>query len=789
MPFFLLAFVSGAWLLQWQPALPGLAWAGLPLGLFAGAWLPTGGHASLKWLRRGMLAAAFLGAGFFWAAWLAQGRLADALPVAWEGRDLELSGVIASLPQERDYGVRFEFDVEEVATPGAQVPSRILLTWYHTQAADKTILAPVRAGERWRLKVRLKRPHGAANPHGFDYEAWLLERNLRATGYIRQEGPNQRLEKLAGGVAYRIHALRETIRDRFREALAGRPYAGVLIALAIGEQQAIPPDQWRVFTRTGVNHLMSISGLHVTMVASLAYLLLYWLWARSARLTLMLAARKAAAVAGAVAALGYALLAGFEVPAQRTVTMLLVVATALWLGRFSAPFHVLAIALAVVVAADPWAVLAPGFWLSFGAVAVMLYVSTGRIGQPSLAGGWWRAQWAVTLGLAPPLLVLFQQVSLVSPLANAVAIPVVSLVVVPITLLGAALPFDGLLTLAHQIMAGCMVFLAWLADLPDAVWQQHAPPPWSVAAALAGTVWMLLPRGFPARWIGVLGLLPLFLAPPPAPPPSALWLTVLDVGQGLSVVARTQTHALLYDAGPGFTLDADSGNRVIVPYLRGEGIRRLDTLVLSHDDADHHGGARSVLAALPVAQAISSLPPAHPLLAQTGAATPCHAGEGWEWDGVRFDILHPAAESYAQPKIRDNDRSCVLKISTPGASVLLTGDIERGGEAALLSRGNGALRSSVLVAPHHGGKATSGQAFVAQVAPQAVIFTVGYRNSFGHPRPEVAARYREAGAALFRSDRDGAVLVKMDAASGAQVASFRKLRRRYWFPIEGEGIE
>ncbi|MBI2311131.1 MAG: DNA internalization-related competence protein ComEC/Rec2 [Betaproteobacteria bacterium] len=779
MPLLFVAFVCGAWLLQWQPELPALSWAWGVIPLFFAGAVAVERPAWLAVMGKAVLCAAFFSAGFFWAAWLAQLRLADALPADWEGRNVELVGVVAGLPQQRDYGLRFDLDVEAVKTAGAHVPRRIGLTWYNEAGDGGPRVAPVRAGERWQLRVRLRRPHGSANPHGFDYEAWLLERNIRAVGYVRAEGDNRRTDALAESFAYRVQHWREGFRERFRAARADAPYAGVLIALAIGDQQAIPQDQWKVFTRTGVNHLMSISGLHVTMVAGLAFFLAAWLWTRSARLTLAVPARKVGALAGAAAALGYALMAGFAVPTQRTVFMLAAVALALWLGRLSAPFHVLAIALFLVTLADPWAVLAPGFWLSFGAVALIFYVSVGRTGKPTLVRGWWRTQWAVTLGLTPPLLALFQQVSLVSPVANAVAIPVVSLVVVPITLLGAVIPWDGLLWIAHQVMAGCMAFLVWLSELPDAVWEQHAPPPWTVAVALLGVAWLLLPKGFPSRWIGAAGLAPMFLVLPPAPGPGEAWLTVLDVGQGLSVVARTHRHALLYDTGPGFAADANSGNRIIVPFLRGEGVRRLDLLVLSHDDTDHHGGTVSVLQALPVETVISSLAPLHPLLGDVAMADPCYAGQEWDWDGVRFTVLHPAVESFANPRIRDNDRSCVLKISVGAASVLLTGDIERRGEAELLARARGELRATVLVVPHHGGKSSSGREFVEAVSPRAAVFTAGYRNPFGHPRPEVVARYRGVGAEVYRSDRDGAVILTADA-TGIRVQSFRDRRRRYW---------
>ena len=343
----------------------------------------------------------------------------------------------------------------------------------------------INAGERWRITARLRRPHGSVNPHGFDFEQWALERNLRATGYVREDGENMRLDEMVDSPAYQVERLRQEIRKRFIQALPDHAYTGVLVALAVGDQRAIPREQWQVFTRTGVNHLMSISGLHVTMVSGLIFALVYWLWRRSHYLTLWLPARKAAVVAGLAAALGYALLAGFAVPAQRTVYMLGVVAIALWLNRFTSATAVLAWALLAVILLDPLAVLSAGFWLSFGAIAVIMLTSAGRIGKMHWLSGWARIQWAITLGLIPLLLAMFQQISLVSPIANAVAIPLVSLVVVPLTLLATFPPLDFMLLPAHWVLSVCMEAMRWMSDVPQAVWSQHAPPAWAVTTGVA----------------------------------------------------------------------------------------------------------------------------------------------------------------------------------------------------------------------------------------------------------------------------------------------------------------
>ncbi|MBI3147955.1 MAG: DNA internalization-related competence protein ComEC/Rec2 [Betaproteobacteria bacterium] len=800
---FAIFFALGVWLLQQQATLPDFAWAWLLLAFPLLYPLSRRRerarerdvekarnyrHLIIHSIYFLLLAALACGAGFHHAAWQAGERLAVSLPDKWQGRDIEVVGVVAELPRRHERGLRFNFDVEQTLTPQVFVPQRIYLSTY---SDEKTEPLELKAGERWRLTLRLRQPHGTANPHGFDFELWALERSLRATGYVHNKGDNRRIDMLADGLGYRIETWREAVRDKFDATLGAAPYAGVLSALAIGDQNSIPPSQWQVFTRTGVNHLMSISGLHITMLASLAFALVYWLWRRSARLTLFLPARKAAALAALLAAFSYALLSGFAVPAQRTVYMVGAVAAALWLNRNFSPGQILAIALLGVLVPDPWAVVSAGFWLSFGAVALILYVTAHRIGRSHWLMEYATVQWAMLVGLTPLLLGLFQQASLVSPVANAIAIPLVSLVVVPLALLGAVLPVEAPLWLAHLAMDGAMRFLEWLNALPQAVWTQHAPPAWSIAAAMLGALWMLLPRGFPARWLGILLLLPMFLNKPELPAQGALRLIVFDVGQGLAVAAQTRNHALLYDAGPDFSGEADSGNRILIPTLRALGIAGLDGLILSHDDSDHTGGAASLMQAMPVGWVSSSLPAAHPLL-QSATLFPsssparvreelrrCHDGTNWNWDGVQFEMLHPASGDNNAKKPHDNDRSCVLRIGTGKHSVLLAGDIEKDSETRLIREHADRLFTSLLVVPHHGSRSSSSYDFVAATLPDYAVFTAGYRNRFGHPKEEVLQRYADSGAELLRSDEDGAILVEM-GAQGLEVERYRKAHRRYW---------
>ena len=815
-----LGWLAGALCLQFAPQLPDPPGLWLAAGLGAACFLAAacilvarGGHgraATGAWL---VLSAAAL-AGFAWSGGWASVRMSDALPSAWERRDIEVVGVVAELVQRTERGARFAFDVEQVLTDGAVVPRRVLLSWYGSRAgrrapipadedavdaaASQAFSPKAVAGERWQLVIRLRRPHASVNPHGFDIEAWLLERNLRATGYVRRGV--KRHEPLVQRPAYLIERARETIRERFERTLPGAPYLGVLSALAIGDQQAIPAAQWEVFNRTGIGHLMSISGLHVTMVAALAFWLVDAGWRRSALLVRRLPSRKAAVVAGLAAACAYALLAGFSVPTRRTVFMLAVIAVALWRERRASAADVLAGALLLVMVLDPWAVLATGFWLSFGAVAVLMTVSAGRIGR----GGawqrcrpcrtlveWGRIQWAITIGMVPATLALFSQVSLVSPIANAIAIPLIGSVVVPVAVIAALLPVPGLLQGAHLLVEATLVPIAWLASLPWAVWTQPAPSAWASLLALAGICWWRMPAGWPARWLGLVTLLPVLLARPSEVQPGTAEATLLDVGHGLALVVRTARHVLVYDTGPAWSSQSDAGSRIVVPYLRGEGMRRLDALVVSHDDIDHSGGARSLLRALPVTDFLSSLPAAHPARAAAASHRLCEAGQGWTWDGVHFRILHPARGSQAAPA-SDNERSCVLQVEAGGERMLVTGDIGAVSEARLVAsaRGHGAdaLQADVLVVPHHGSRSSSSTAFIDAVAPRLALMPVGYRNRFGHPRPEIVERYLERHAQVIRTDQSGAVRLTLGAGEW-QLRQERARSRRYWrsAPPDGPG--
>ncbi len=799
----------------WRLAVWALAWlAGVALQLQERTLLPGPAYAvacavglgaiamALRWRRAGALGAMALGCaalGFGATGGHAALRLADALAPALEGVDLQVTGLVASLPQRGPSGLRFRFAVEHAARVGAAgrieevaVPALLSLGWYRGWHEDASLTEPqraLRAGQRWRFTLRLRQPHGTLNPHGYDHELALFEQGVRATGYVR-DAPAAQL--IVQGAGHPVERARQRVRDAIDARVADARAAGVLAALAIGDQGAIERDDWGLFRDTGIAHLMSISGLHVTMFAWLAGHAIAAVWRRSGRAALWLPAPSAGRWGGLAAAALYTLFSGGGVPSQRTVWMLATVTILSSLGvRW--PWGLVLLAAAVVVTAvDPWALLQPGFWLSFAAVGLLMasgpaapldaVPAQGKVRRMAqrvrhAAVGGLRTQAIATLGLAPLTLVFFQQVSLVGFVTNLIAIPLVTLVVTPLALLGVLLA--PLWTLGAWVVQQGVAGLAWLAAWPAAVWTVPVAPAWAQLAGLLAALLAMLPLPWRVRVLA-LPLLPALLWPqPPRPAPGSFEMLALDVGQGSAVLVRTREHLLVYDTGPQYSRDADAGRRVLLPLLRARGEQRIDTLLLSHRDTDHVGGARSLLDKLPVTTLLSSLEPGHALRVDRPQHTRCEAGQAWQWDGVRFEVLHPAASDYER-SLKTNAMSCVLRVSTAQASVLLTGDIEREQEQALLRAVDAGvvLRSGVLLAPHHGSKTSSSDAFLAAVAPGSAVFQAGYRNRFGHPAPEVLARYRERGIARWTSPACGAWQWRSSAPE-ASVCE-REARRRYW---------
>jgi competence protein ComEC len=727
------------------------------------------------------------------AAW----RLTDALPAHLEGQDLVVTGTVAELPRTGPSGTRFVLQTESASLRGqaVTVPSRLALGWYRSPDDDTALSGPpeeLRAGQRWRLAVRLKQPHGSFNPHGFDLELWLFEQGIGASGSVRAR-PDLPTIKLAENTGQRVERLRQWVRDGINQRVADPALAGVLAALAIGDQAAIDREGWDLFRITGVAHLMSISGLHVTMLAWLAGAAVARVWRLQPRCLLWWPAPTMALWAGWCAAALYSWLAGWGVPAQRTVWM---IGTVVLLRSSGArwPLHAVLLAAAFVVSLfDPWALLQPGFWLSFVAVALLVASEPVTSAPSAPVLGWWPRTWqamraglrtqaVATLGLAPMTLVFFQQLSLVGFAANLLAIPVVTLLITPLALLGVLLP--PLWGLAALIVQGLGLYLKVLAALPGASWSAGVAPTWAMAAGLLAGVLVVLPLPWRLRVWALPLALPLLMPHLPRPPAGHFELQAADIGQGTAVLLRTQNHVLLFDTGPQYSAEADAGGRVLLPLLRVRGEKQVDLLMLSHRDSDHIGGAATLLAALPVRAMSSSLTPEHPLLARTVPHRRCEAGQSWLWDGVRFDVLHPTPQGH-EIQSKANSLSCVLRVQGLSSSALLTGDIEAAEEAALLQRGAAALDSDILIVPHHGSRTSSTAAFLDAVKPRVAVVQAAYRSRYGHPAPDVMARYAARGIKVVRSDQCGAwtyrSALKPDAApDAAPEVCERQAARRYW---------
>ena len=793
----MLGFVVGAAALHLLAAVPGNM-GGACIAALLAAGLVLGWRirwpARRSWRRGGQTVAlvmAAAGIGFATTGWRAEQRLTDALDVAHENLVTRLVIDVVGLPTGDAHAQRFVARV--VTSPVAGVPRDLLVNWYaapHAPAGEAPAMAPgtlVRPGERYSAALVLRRPHGAMNPHAFDAEAWLFERGLRAQATVRgapvllEDAPWRDL-----GIA--VQRLRHVLRESLRPHLEGTRWGPLVLALALGDQAGVQAADWELFNRSGITHLVSISGMHVTLLSSLVAGVVVWLWPRLRWRRVSLAERMPAQVPAAMVAvlvaLGYSLVAGWGVPARRTFYMLATVAITVTLRLPLSPSRVLVLALFAVTLADPWAPLSPGFWLSFGAVAVLLWASDGRW---RAAPRWrWvgtlreatRLQLIMSVALVPALALQFHSVSLVSPLANALAIPVVSLVATPLSLAGMLLaPVTSLggsvARAAEAVLGWLMVPVSSLADRPEAAIFTAAPSwPWVVLAAI-GVAYALLPAGAPRRAWGWLTLAPLLLLSPTRPLTGEWRLTALDIGQGAAIVIETARHTVVVDTGPPLGPGNDAGERTVWPYLRARGVRHLDDLIVSHADADHIGGLSSLLKRLPVTRL--RMPGQGE---GDGGWAPCAAGQGWWLDGVAFRFLHPLVPGRnAAASAERNANSCVLLVQGLHHAALLPGDIGRAQEMAMAQRTD--VGADVVLMAHHGSDSSSAPAFIDAVGAQHAIAQAGYLSRFGHPRAAVLARWTAASAQTHRTDQHGAVIAE-SRAKGLTVRRQRETAARYW---------
>ena len=753
-----LMLLAGVLAVQWLPALPPrmvcLALAIIALGL---AWRAP----RLRWLAWGLF-------GVAWACWRGGWAMESRLPRDWEGRDLQVVGTISDLPMRRDDATGFVLSVARAELDGAPVTwrGRVRVNWYNSAP-------PIEPCSRWRLTLRLKRPRGLINPGGSDSERTALERGIVATGYVRDDPSNIPLD----AAGFCLDGVRDAISRGIAARVADTHDASLLQVFAVGDTRGLNQRDWEVARANGIPHLISISGFHVGVAALFGTWLarlLYWVlpaWG------LRVPRPQAHAVFALLAAGVYSALAGFGLPTVRTLLMIGVVALARCLRRQPSGLQSLAMALVVVLLFDPLSVLAAGFWLSFVGVAIlMLCLTTRGRGLRGFLHELSAGQMVMTLSLLPLTMWFFGEASLVGALSNLIAVPFVSFVIVPCALLGMVLlglcpPLAApMLWLAGKLSHAQWWLLEQMATWPGAHWYLPEVRSWALLLATVGALWLFAPRGVPMRWLSALLFLPLLLPPRPSMGEGAFQLWVLDVGQGLAVLLRTQHHALVYDAGARYPSDFDLGEAVVLRSMRALGIAGLDLLVASHADNDHAGGVPAVARAFPAAERHSGEPERLSL-----PMAPCVAGQSWNWDGVILRVLPSGAASGVS-----NDRSCVLLIEGRAGRALLTGDISSRIEPAVA----GDLPPGpplVLCVPHHGSRSSSSASFIQATQPMLALISSGWRHRFRHPHPLVIQRYEDADVPWLNTATSGAIQVDFPPDAPPRLTfQWCRYQPRYW---------
>ncbi len=701
--------------------------------------------------------------GFSWTYYQTAQHLEDRLTLDFQGQAILIMGTVDSVPDIQHRRIRFEFSPDK--HPNIDLPNKILLNWYQPIPND------IYVGERWQLLVRLKQPFGMKSPGSFDYESWLFQQKIGATGYIRNDKANTLLKS---SPTFSINGLREKLSTKINQHLSDSGNLGIIQGLTTGIRQNISPQQWEILRLSGTNHLLAISGLHIGLAAAIGFFSFRFLWSRRAQNLLILPAKQFAAIGGFSMALFYAALAGFSIPTQRALIMVTLVMISLLLKRPISLTSTLSFSLILILIWDPFSVLSAGFWLSFSAVAIILFTCQNRFPKPKWQ--WGKIHIFIAFGLTPLLLVFFSQVSLVAPIANVIAVPFISFVIVPLSLLASLMlwlvePIGLLLlSLIDSLLTPFWIFLEFVIGLPFSHWS-NAHIPWFYFIPITiGIALLLSPRGFPAKYLGILGLLPLILYSPERPDKGEFWFSLLDVGQGLSAVIQTHRHTLVFDTGPKFSDKFNTGSAVVLPYLQSQGIRHLDKLIISHGDNDHIGGAQPLIDSILTNEVLTSVP--ETLL----NSTPCTAGQSWSWDAVTFTILAPKKVDH----LSSNNKSCVLHIKNSAGSVLLTGDIEKQAESWLMDEYGKTLNSSLLVAPHHGSKTSSTAAFIDMVNPKTVLFPVGYRNRYHFPNDNVKSRYQQRGITSFNTAKHGAIIYRFSEEKINGPITWRQHDHKIW---------
>ncbi len=701
-------------------------------------------------------------AGFAWTHFLASLWLAQGWPCARDREEIELVGRVPAPALE--LAGRTDFDLEVIdASARPPWPGHVRLSWYEADRKPEP-------GETWRFVARLRCRRGLVNPGAQDRELALLRERIDATGYV---AASSRADRLSEPADRQIERLRARVAAAIAAALPPGPSVGVLQGLAVGVRGNIPDALWEAFSVTGIAHLMAISGLHVTGCALLvlALMRLGWKLPILARLRGRIAIECGVVLATTAA---YALLSGGSLPALRTLAMVAALATLRGLRR-SLPLHqVLAVAALVLVALDPLALTSAGFWLSFAATATLFAVLADDSGWRGRLAGFARAQLAITAILAPVLTAAFGRISLVAPLANAVAIPIFSFLLLPVTLAGTVWAMFAP-EATSQIWRGLAWFLdgAWptlmsVAAWPPAAWAPAAQSGVLVAAAGVGAFAALLLPLAGLRVVAAAVLIAITCGRGERPADGAFTLAAVDVGQGLAVVVETARHVLVFDTGPRWRGGGEAARVSLLPYLRARGIRQIDLLVVSHEDQDHSGGADLIRKTLRVSRTMTAPGNLH------AAEVTCVRGRAWQWDGISFRVLHPPAAFDGS----DNDRSCAVEVAGPGGSALLLADPEAAGEAELVSQ---ALAADLVLLPHHGSRSSSSAELVAATSARFGIASAGFGNRWGMPDSDVVARWRAAGTTVLITAEEGAIRADFPVdPDSVEIGTERRQSRRWW---------
>lgn len=716
--------------------------------------------------------------GLFISTTTAQILLDKRLPSQWQGQDMVVQGSVVDIPDDREDGTRFRFKISHATLLAAKdevesdkiikLAGIVRLGWFQQRQT-------IKAGENWQLRIRLKRPSGFLNLGGFDYEKWLFTERIIATGYIRKSlEQNHRLKPAPW---WSLNKWRETIHHNIQESVSNKPAAAVLSALVVAIRTELSDQQWQQLQKTGTNHLIAISGLHIAIVAAFGFFPIMFIWRLFPKLNERVPLQIVGSISGGVFAIIYAMLAGFTLPTQRALIMVIIALLALMGRRHYTSLQIWSFALLAVLLLDPLAAMTISFWLSFVAVALILYFLNRQIKKPFLQ--LIKLQIWLSLAMLPLTLIFFGSASLSSPIANILAIPWVSLIVVPISLLGLAfMPIsswisESLFDIAAISVDYLFIGLNFLSQSPLSSLNPTKVPLLYLLIAFVGLLFVILPKGFPGRWLGLMALIPALTFTAEKPNQGAFSYTMLDVGQGMASVVQTANHSLIYDTGTHISDTFDIGKLVVIPYLRSQGINSIDRMIISHEDIDHRGGAAYITNNIDVKSILSS----EINILANHKVEHCTKGMKWQWDGVRFEILSPDLD-YQE---NENNRSCVLRVSNQYHSLLLTGDIQKKTEKRLVNAYKKKLSSEVVSVPHHGSKTSSTVEFIEYTSPKLALVTAGFRNRFGHPKAEVITRYKEQGVRLMDTVSSGAIQVNFPTDKAEiSTSAYREKARGFW---------